>query len=180
MLTEIETVQKKATLIHTADEVDAAIVAMAAKINASELAKLDPIVLCVMNGGLVVTGKLLPLLDFPLTMDGINASRYGAEIAGTEITWKQLPTLNLRDKTVLIIDDILDEGLTLAAIYDYCQQQGVSAIFSAVLVDKQLSKPKPVKADFVGLSVANYYLYGSGMDYKGYCRNVAGIYACEQ
>ena len=106
MLTEIEAVQKKATLIHTAAEVDAAIVAMAAKINASGLAKLAPIVLCVMNGGLVVTGKLLPLLDFPLTMDAINASRYGAEIAGTEITWKQLPTLTLQDKTVLIVDDI--------------------------------------------------------------------------
>jgi hypoxanthine phosphoribosyltransferase len=80
---------------------------------------------------------------------------------------------------VLIVDDILDEGLTLDAIYQFCEQQGTTSIYSAVLVDKNLGKPKPKQADFVGLQVINRYLFGYGMDYKGYLRNAPGIFACK-
>jgi len=177
MLKEIEQVQKNAQLLHTETEVEAAIDAMAEKINAT-LGKLNPVVLCVMNGGIVTTGKLITKLNFPLTLDAINASRYGDQISGSEINWLQKPASSLKDRTILIIDDILDQGLTLQAIYQYCQEQGASHIYSAVLVDKQLTKSKPVQADFIGLSVADHYLYGYGMDYKGYLRNAPGIYAC--
>ena len=117
-------------------------------------------------------------LNFPLTLDAINVSRYGNETSGSKINWLQKPASSLKDRVVLIIDDILDEGLTLEAIYQYCQQQGAAHIYSAVLIDKQINKPKPAQADFVGLEVADHYLYGYGMDYKGYLRNAAGIYAC--
>jgi len=150
---------------------------MATNIN-STLAGKYPIVLCVMNGGIVTAGKLLTKLTFPLTLDSINVSRYGKQTSGSQINWIQKPVTQLKDRTVLIIDDILDQGLTLEAIYQFCRKQGASHIYSAVLVDKQLNKPKPVQADFIGVSVADRYVYGYGMDYKGYLRNAPGIYAC--
>jgi len=177
MLNEIEQVQKNAQLLHSEAEVEAAIDVMAEKINAS-LASLNPIILCVMNGGIVTAGKLMTKLNFPLTLDAINVSRYGNETSGSTINWLQKPSSDLKNRAILIIDDILDEGLTLEAIYQYCQEQGANQVYSAVLIDKQINKPKPVQADFIGLSVADHYLYGYGMDYKGYLRNAAGIYAC--
>jgi len=177
MLNEIEQIQKNAQLLHSEAEVEAAIDVMAEKINAS-LASLNPIILCVMNGGIVTAGKLITKLNFPLTLDAINVSRYGNETHGSTINWLQKPASELKNRAILIIDDILDEGLTLEAIYQYCQEQGASQVYSAVLIDKQINKPKPVQADFIGLSVADHYLYGYGMDYKGYLRNAAGIYAC--
>ena len=179
MLSEIKRVQKNALLLHTEAEVEAALDLMAEKINAS-LATQNPIVLCVMNGGIVIAGKLITRLNFPLTLDTINVSRYGQKTSGSKVNWLQKPASTLQNRTVLIIDDILDEGITLKAIYQYCQEQGASQVYSAVLVEKQLNKVKPIQADFVGFSVANHYLYGYGMDYKGYLRNEAGIYACAE
>lgn len=177
MLKEIQKIQETSQLMHTEAEVEAAIDCMAEQINAV-MAEQNPIVLCVMNGGIVTAGKLLTKLTFPLTLDTINVSRYGKQVTGSNIKWRQKPASSLKDKAVLIIDDILDQGLTLEVIYKFCQEQGASHIYSAVLVDKKLNNPKPVKADFIGLSVADHYLYGYGMDYKGYLRNAPGIYAC--
>ena len=179
MLNEIRQVQKTARLLHSFDEVESAIDTMAEKINTS-LANTNPVILCVMNGGIVITGKLITRLAFPLTLDAINVSRYGQQTSGSDLNWLQKPVSSLQDRTVLIVDDILDEGITLKAIYQYCQEQGASQVYSAVLVEKQLNKIKPIQADFIGLLVANHYLYGYGMDYKGYLRNAAGIYACAE
>jgi len=177
MLTEIENVEKNAQLLHSEAEIEAAIQVMAEQINA-QLVGTNPVLLSVMNGGLVIAGKLLTQLNFPLTIDAVNASRYGNQTSGSDINWKQTPTTDLSGRVVLIVDDILDKGITLEAIYQYCQAQGASKVFSAVLIDKQINKPKPIQADFVALQVADHYLYGYGMDYKGYLRNAAGIYAC--
>ncbi len=179
MLKEIEQVKKNALLLYSEAEVEAAIDSMAEQMNTAMVGQC-PIVLCVMNGGIVITGKLITKLTFPLTLDAINASRYGNQISGSHINWRQKPASSLKDKVVLIIDDILDQGLTLDAIYKFCQEQGASYIYSAVLVDKKLKIPKPVQADFIGLSVEDHYIYGYGMDYKGYLRNAPGIYACSR
>jgi len=80
---------------------------------------------------------------------------------------------------VVIVDDILDTGLTLQAVVDSCLAEGADKIYCAVLVDKMGAR-KPnglVAADFVGLRVDNYYVFGYGLDYKEYLRNAPGIYA---
>lgn len=179
MLSEIKQVRNSARLLHSEAEVENAIEAMAEKINA-RLINTNPVVLCVMNGGLIIAGKIMTKLTFPLTLDTINVSRYGLQTSGKELNWLYKPTSSLQDRTVLIIDDILDEGITLKAINQYCQEQGAGKIYSAVLIDKQLGHEKAIQADFVGLLVANHYLYGYGMDYKGYLRNEPGIYACAE
>ncbi|MBE0436366.1 MAG: hypoxanthine-guanine phosphoribosyltransferase [Methylomicrobium sp.] len=178
MLEEIDHVQSTADLLHNKQEVDAAIDNMAHKINLL-LADRDPIFLCVMNGGLVIGGELLTRLTIPLTVDAINASRYQNQTSGSTIEWVLKPRTPLQGRTVLIVDDILDEGITLEAIYRHCLSEGATSVYSAVLVDKILDREKPVQADFVGLSVEDRYLFGYGMDYKGYLRNMPGIYACQ-
>jgi len=178
MLEEIKHVQASADLLHSEQEVEAAIDNMAEQIN-SALAECNPLLLCVLNGGIPTFGKLLTRLTMPLTIDSINASRYQNQTSGGSIDWLLKPQTPLNGRTVLIVDDILDEGITLQAICDYCREQGAAAFYSAVLVDKILDHEKPISADFIGLTVENRYLFGYGMDYKGYLRNAPGIYACK-
>jgi hypoxanthine phosphoribosyltransferase len=179
MLKEIKYIQANADLLYSEQEVEAALDKMAEQINVV-LADRNPLLLCVMNGGIVVAGKLITRLTIPLTIDAINASRYQNQTAGGNIEWVLKPGTPLKDRTVLIIDDILDEGITLAAISHYCLEQGAASVYSAVLVDKILDHEKPVTADFIGLEVEDRYLFGYGMDYKGYLRNASGIYACTE
>lgn len=179
MLNEIKHIQETADLLFSEQEVEAALDIMAEKIN-TVLADLNPLILCVMNGGIVVAGKLITRLTIPLTIDAINASRYQNQTAGGSIEWILKPTTPLKNRNILIIDDILDEGITLAAIHDYCLEEGATAVFSAVLLDKNLGRLKPISADFIGIEVENRYLFGYGMDYKGYLRNASGIYACKE
>ncbi len=179
MLKEIAKIQSSAELIHNESEVESAIDNMAEKINYL-LNDRNPVFLCVMNGGVVISGKLLTRLNFPLTFDAINASRYRNQTAGSDIQWIHTPDTSLKDRTVLIVDDILDQGLTLEAIVNYCLDQGASSVYTAVLIDKKLDYKKPIIADFIGLEVEDKYLFGYGMDYKGFLRNVPGIYACKE
>jgi hypoxanthine phosphoribosyltransferase len=179
MLNELQQMLDNADVLYDEHAVEAALDNMAADIN-SKLADSTPLVLCVMNGGIVISGKLLTRLTMPLNIDAINASRYRNQTFGGGIEWILKPRASLQDRTVLVIDDILDEGITLAAIYEYCIEQGARAVYSAVLIDKNIGRDKPIKADFVGLETENRYLFGYGMDYKGYCRNAAGIYACKE
>lgn len=179
MLKEINQVEATADLLYSESEVESALDKMAAQIN-HELAGRDPLLLCVMNGGIVVAGKLITRLKIPLTMDAINASRYQNRTSGSQIEWILKPGTPIKDRSILIIDDILDEGITLKAIIDYCLEQGATSVYTAVLVDKILNHEKPAKADFIGLTTPNRYLFGYGMDYKGYLRNASGIYACKE
>jgi hypoxanthine phosphoribosyltransferase len=178
MLKEINLVKQHARRLHSEEEVEAALDRMAEAIT-NALADSNPLVLCVINGGIIATGKLLPRLNFLLTLDSIHASRYRNQTSGSDIHWLFKPTTPISGRTVLVVDDILDEGHTLHAIAEWCREQGASAVYTAVLLDKALDYDKPIQPDFVGLSVANHYLFGYGMDYKGYLRNAAGIYACK-
>jgi len=138
------------------------------------------LLLCVMTGGLVTASELFIRLDFPLQLDYLHATRYQGGTRGSELQWITRPSQDLEGRTVLVVDDILDEGLTLAAILDYCREQGAAAVYSMVLVEKQHDrKASDLKADFVGLPVEDRYVFGYGMDYHGYLRNVRGIYAVE-
>lgn len=175
---EMERVMAEADCIFTAAEVDEALQRMAAAIT-ERLAGANPLVLCVMHGGLITTGRLLPLLPFPLESGYLHATRYGHETCGGHLDWKVRPTEELAGRTVLLVDDILDEGRTLKAIIDYCVQEGAGEVLTAVLVDKRHErKAHPgLNADFVGLVSPDRFLFGCGMDYKGYWRNTAGIHA---
>jgi hypoxanthine phosphoribosyltransferase len=174
---EVECVRKNSVCILDENAVELMLTELAAKIS-EQCSEQNPIILCVMTGAVFAVGQLLPKLNFPLEMDYIHATRYQGNTVGDELVWKQLPTATLLGRTVIIVDDVLDVGITMAQIKKYCEEQGVKRCYTAVLVDKNIGQDKPIKADFVGFEADNQYLFGLGMDYKGYLRNANGLFAC--
>ncbi len=167
---------QQAELIHSQKTVDTAIDAMAKQLNI-DYANEHPILLTVMGGAVYFTGQLLPKLTFALELDYVQATRYHGKTVGTQLKWVVMPKDSIKNRSVLIIDDILDEGLTLRAIADQCKQQAAKDIKVAVLVEKLLNKAKPINANYSGLSVPNRYVFGCGMDVNGWWRNLPAIYA---
>ena len=163
-------------VVHSADAVQAALSRLADQIEA-RLAGRFPLVLGVMGGAVVFAGQLLPRLSFPLEFGAIEATRYGARIAGGDIEWRLAPREHVRGRTVLIVDDILDEGITLAAIVERVRAMGAADVHVAVFAEKDTGRPKPLTADFVGLRVPNRFVFGFGMDARGLWRNLPAIHA---
>lgn len=155
---------------------DSAIDAMAKQLNI-DYANEHPILLSVMGGAIYFTGQLLPKLTFALELDYVQATRYHGSTTGSQLKWIVMPKDNLKNRSVLILDDILDEGFTLRAIADQCKQQAAKDIKVAILVEKLLDKAKPISANYIGLSVPNRYVFGCGMDVYGWWRNLPAIYA---
>jgi hypoxanthine phosphoribosyltransferase len=176
----IREVFNRSTLIFSKQDIDGALDKMAKDIG-ERFAESAPVFLCVVIGGIVPLGNLLPRLDFPLEVDYIHVTRYSGKTFGEEIIWKARPTVSLKDRVVVIVDDILDAGLTLSAVVDYCREQKAKEVYTVVLLDKKKSREKGgvKKADFHGLVVDDRYVFGYGLDYKGYLRNVNGIYAID-
>lgn len=175
---EIERVIAEADCLFRESEIEATLDRMAAEITML-VGDKTPLLISVLNGGIIPTAMLALRLRFPLEMDSIKAGRYQGETSGSEIRWLLKPTIPLRGRTVLIIDDVLDEGITLAEIRKYCLEEGAEAVYTAVVVDKKLNKEKPCRADFIGVEAENRYLFGFGMDYKSFLRNWPGIFACK-
>lgn len=167
---------EQAELIHSSEVIAAAISRLGEEIS-STLKHENPIVLCVVSGGIVFTGQLLTQFDFPLELDYIHASRYQNATVGRSLSWVALPKLDLRNRSILLVDDILDEGVTLRAIQEKCFELGAAKVFCAVLVEKRIDRVKPISADFVGLEVPDRYVFGYGMDAYGWWRNLPAIYA---
>ena len=174
---ELRHVLEGAELLHDAAAIRLALDRMAAAIS-MELADAHPVVLCVLTGAIIPAGHLLTRLTFPLEIDYLHATRYRGATQGEHVQWVCRPETSLQDRTVLVVDDILDEGHTLTDILTFCRDAGATQTYSAVLVEKQHARrADAVTADFTGLSVADRYVFGFGMDYKGHFRNLDGIYA---
>ncbi|HUW38584.1 MAG TPA: hypoxanthine-guanine phosphoribosyltransferase [Rhodocyclaceae bacterium] len=178
MLTRAETqaILDGAEEVCSAAEVAAAVVRVAGEVTA-QLAGSQPLVLAVMGGAVVFAGQLLPLLPFPLEFDYLHATRYDGATGGGALSWLVEPRTELAGRTLLVVDDILDEGITLAAIKARLLARGAAAVYTAVLVEKELGREKPIAADFVGVRLPDRYLFGCGMDAYGAWRNLPAIYA---
>lgn len=173
----IREVFAKSTCLYSKAQVEEALDKMAIDISHC-LSDKNPIFLCVVVGGMIPLGNLLPRLDFPLLVDYVHATRYGDNIVGKNLQWRAKPSCDMHGRTVIVVDDILDGGVTLSGIIEYCKAEGAREVFTAVLVDKCHARLPDghQKADFSGLEVDNHYVFGYGMDYKGYLRNAPGIY----
>jgi hypoxanthine phosphoribosyltransferase len=178
LLDHMKRVRAEARQLFTLAEVDAAIARMARELEA-DYRDRNPLCLVLLNGGVVFAGRLLPLMDFPLQQDYLHATRYLGETHGGELQWRVTPTEDLRGRHVLILDDVLDEGSTLTAVVQACEQQGAASVKSAVLIDKRHERKSVpgLRADYTGLEAEDAYLFGGGMDYRDYWRNAPGIFA---
>ncbi len=177
-ISEVQTMMDKAECLYSYDEINQALDKMANEIT-HQLKHDNPLVLCVMTGALITTGHLVTRLHFPLEIDYVHATRYRGAVRGGDLHWLVEPRKNLENRTILIIDDIMDGGLTLSAIIDYCQQAGAKRVQTAVMVSKKRVREPGVnfEPDYVGVVTEDKFLFGFGLDYNEYLRNVPGIYA---
>jgi len=173
---EAQQLLDNAECVASADTVRAVVNRLAGDISLT-LGGEFPLVLAVMGGAVVFAGQLLPKLGFPLEFDYLHVTRYRGNTTGGGVEWRVLPGQNVVGRNVLVLDDILDEGETLAAIRDKLLGMGAARVWSAVLTDKDNGLDKPIRADFVGLRVPNRYVFGCGMDAYGLWRNLPAIYA---
>lgn len=174
---QAQAVYEDADLLFTPEQINQTLDELAEAISV-RIKDKNPIILSVMTGGLIFAGRLLPKLMFPLQVDYLHATRYRGDTSGGELHWIAHPSLPLKGRTVLVLDDILDEGLTLQSIMQACSNEGASEVYSAVLVRKLHDRcVDNVQADFVGVEVEDRYVFGCGMDYHNYHRNLPGIYA---
>jgi hypoxanthine phosphoribosyltransferase len=179
---KIKNILDKAECLHDLAAVNKALDGLAKKIT-EELKDTNPLILCVMIGALIPTGHLLTRLNFPLEVDYIHATRYRSTTRGGDLHWLVEPRQTLKERTVMIVDDVLDGGVTLAAIVDYCKQAGAKAVYTTVMVNKIRERDPGVELepDFVGLETVDRYLFGFGLDYEEHLRNAPGIYAvCQE
>ena len=165
-----------ADLIHSAETVSAAVSRIAAEIT-EKFSETNPLLLCVMSGGVPFAGHLMTQLNFPLEFDYLHVTRYGQETSGGALSWRSAPWTSVKDRVVIVLDDILDEGMTLAAIVERLKELGAKACYTAVATEKLNGKKKPIKADFVALTVPDRFVFGFGMDVRGHFRNLPAIYA---
>ena len=173
---EAQQIFDEADLLVSAEESALAVRRVAGQISA-RLAAANPMVLAVMGGAVVFTGQLLPQLCFPLDFDYLHVTRYGDVTQGGQLQWIVEPRVPVTGRVVLVLDDILDEGVTLAAISQRLREQGASQVLCAVFADKTLGRSKPITADFIGVQLPNRYVFGYGMDVKGAWRNLPAVYA---
>lgn len=173
---EARAVLDVAELVCSAEESALAVRRVAAEITA-RLAQANPLVLAVMGGAVVFAGQLLPQLAFPMDFDYLHVSRYGDLTQGGRLDWIVEPRAPVAGRTVLVLDDILDEGVTLAAIVERLRAQGAAEVLAAVFAEKMLGRDKPAAADFVGVQLPNRYVFGFGMDIRGAWRNLPAVYA---
>jgi hypoxanthine phosphoribosyltransferase len=171
---------KHADLIHNRATLDVAIQSMGKAIGAA-LAGEVPVYLSVMHGGLIFSGALALAIPNDLEFDYVHATRYRGGTQGQELHWIKSPDVKMSGRTVLLADDILDEGYTLRAVRDHCVAQGAKRVLIAVLCEKRHGRTAPgIKADFVGVEVPDRYVFGFGMDYYEQGRNLPGIYALKE
>ncbi|MBT3473837.1 MAG: hypoxanthine-guanine phosphoribosyltransferase [Gammaproteobacteria bacterium] len=179
LLHEVEQVRREADCLWTQQQVEQALDRMAAGLT-QRIASSHPLLLTVMNGAVIPMGYLLTRLEFPLQVDYVHATRYGEQLRGGTLEWIASPRISLEQRTVVIVDDIHDEGGTLHALQQWAQQQGAEEVVTVTLVTKQHERKIAPPSDFNALTVPDRYVFGFGMDYKGYLRNMPGIYALKE
>jgi hypoxanthine phosphoribosyltransferase len=146
----------------------------------ARLANENPVVLAVMHGGVFAAVELSKRLRFPHEFDYVHVTRYANGTKGGAVEWRKRPGKSLAGRTVLVVDDVLDRGHTLRALHAELERVGVALRQTAVLVVKKVpAKRKRPKVDYVGVEVDDVYVFGCGMDYRGYWRGLPALYALD-
>ncbi len=167
---------QRSEVIVDAETVSRAVDQTAVRISLA-LKDANPLLLCVMHGGLPYCGRLLDRLHFPLELGYVHVARYRDSTAGGALDWIASPVQNVTGRQVLIVDDVLDQGDTLAAVCEWAAAAGAARVWSTVLNRKDVPGNRAVEVDFAALQCPDRYLIGCGMDYKGYWRNLPDIRA---
>lgn len=167
----------EADLICSSEQVAAAIDLMAAEIT-RDLQDKNPIVMPILIGGAFTAVRLTEKFNFAYEMDSVRLARYGLNISGGKLHWYARPCLELDGRHILLVDDILDRGITLHAVEHELRRMNAASVSAAVLVRKQVDESvKRPAVDYVGLDAPDRFLFGCGMDVEGLWRGLPALYA---
>lgn len=155
---------EQADCLYDLKQLDSALSGLAQQLNKAYQDK-TPLLLCVMNGAVVTMGQLLPKLTFVLEVDYIHASRYGANITGGELNWYHQPSTELAGRDIILVEDIVDRGDTLAALRQYCLTEKANSVACATLLNKPDVDKQGELAEFIAINIPDRYVFGFGLDY---------------
>lgn len=176
-LTDILAARERGELLVSEGEVRFAVDQTAVRLTLA-LHDRNPVVVCVLHGGLPYTAQLIERLPFALQLTYVHAGRYGDATRGGELEWYARPTVGLAGRCVLLVDDVFDRGTTLTALARWAMAAGAEELVTTVLVEKQTTRePDVLRVDYPALRCPDRYLFGCGMDYRGYWRNLPAVYA---
>ncbi len=169
-------VVNRSRLVHDEATVRTAIDQLALRLDLA-LRFHNPLLICVLQGGVYLAGQLLARLRFPLQQATVQVTRYGDSTTPGELRWLSPLSMEVRDRSVLLVDDVFDRGLTLSLLHDHLLTAGARQIVSAVIVRKDVEHQTTYRPDYIALECGADYLFGCGMDYHGYWRNLPEIRA---
>jgi hypoxanthine phosphoribosyltransferase len=163
-------------LLFSEETIQNSLIKMAKKLN-NDYAGKSVVFLTIMNGGMIFGSDLSKQLNLDMEMDYVQVSRYGTETTGGQLIWKHQCEINLKDKHVILVDDIFDEGYTLLAVDEWCKERGAKTVKSAVLVKKLHDRGyADIQVDYFAIEVEDLYIFGYGMDYQEKLRHLTDIY----
>lgn len=164
-------------LLFSAEELEQAIDRVAVRLNV-ELRNTKPVFICVMKGGLPFTWDLMRRINLDIEMDFIRVRRY-TERKGGKLVVERDVGIDLTGKTVVLIDDILDRGVTINHLLRKYRVVA-ETVYTCVLVDKKTKRDCPIEADFVAVTCPDVFIVGRGMDYEGKYRQLPAIYTWKE
>jgi hypoxanthine phosphoribosyltransferase len=176
---------RESRILHDRAAIDAAIARIAGELRAvytisDATDSRPPLLLTVMNGGMLFASNLALQAGVDFEFDYLHATRYRGRTSGEQLVWLHRPQVSLKGRRVLVVDDILDEGNTLVGITQWCRDQAAAEVRVAVLCRKRHGRSVPcARADHIGLEVPDAYVYGYGMDFHEQGRSLPAIHAWE-
>jgi hypoxanthine phosphoribosyltransferase len=178
--TDPQYILENSRVLFSRDEVNAAVEKMADEINA-HYGNEPVIMISVLTGAIIPAAWLVTKMKMPVQMDFVHATRYRGGLYGAELEYRVPPRLDLEGKNILIVDDIFDEGNTLAAIKGSVEKRKAGTVKMASLVRKDHDRGLPRDyVDFVGMDVPDVYVFGCGMDAYEEWRHLDEIWVLEQ
>ncbi len=137
-----------------------------------DFAGRDLVVVALLSGTVMFLADLLRRLSLPLRLDFIGVSSYGAGVRPGELVFTKELRLDVRDRDVLLVDDILDTGKTISRVMAKLRPLEPRDIKVCVLLDKPSRREEKITADYVGFTIPNYFVVGYGLDYAERYRNL--------
>jgi len=167
--------QPKLQILFTRQEIKATVSRLAAEISEDYHDKC-PLLIGILKGSFMFMADLIRLLDFPLEVEFIRLSSYGG---GSQTSGKvkvvQGISSPIKGRNVLVIEDIVDTGLTTAFLLDYLKKKKPASLKLCALTDKPSRRQTPVTIDYLGFTVPNKFLVGYGLDWDEKFRNLPDI-----
>lgn len=164
----------------TYEQISSAIDKVAEKMNADFVGCTDvPVLLCVLNGSIMFMGELMRRLKFDVQIVSIKLTSYEGTSTTGRVKQAMGLTADIKDRRVIIVEDIVDSGNTIVTLKEIMQERGASDSYVCSLLFKPDAYKQDVKLDYVALEIPNDFIIGFGLDYDELGRNYKDIYTLD-